>query len=226
MRNKLKDSYKKIDEICDQDEEESREIEEEILTIQRQIANETEILDISKTEQIKNFEINSKGKNTAASYRPAKDMKRKKQIDKIIRDGEEIQKREEIVKVMQERFKNIVGREHVQTMTLEEFMRKYNIQLDKIEIDKEGYELEFTFEEIRKVLADAKGDLAPGPTAQTHAFFKFIFSEISYIMTQAINELTFVLGFAGLQLFKWQFYHKIIYIPKSGKDDRYCILRI
>jgi len=103
MRNKLKESYKKIDEIGDLDEEDSEGIQEEILTCQRQIANEAEILDIARTEKIRNFEINSKGKNTAASYRPAKDNKRKKQVDTIIRDGEEIQKREEIVKVIQER---------------------------------------------------------------------------------------------------------------------------
>jgi hypothetical protein len=58
-----------------------------------------------------------------------------------------------------------------QTMTLQEFLHKYPIDLPRLsEEQQEELSQPFTMDEIKEAMQDACEDSAPGPSGQTIAF--------------------------------------------------------
>ncbi len=53
---------------------------------------------------------------------------------------------------------------------------------------------EFSRDEIKHAMSPAKSSASSGPSGQTIVLYKYIFSKISPIFCNAINELAFVTG--------------------------------
>ena len=104
-------------------------------------------------------------------------------------------------------------------MSLAEFLHKYGVDLPEIDINTtEELDRDFTEEEVRQAMKEAASKSAPGPSGQTIGFYKYIFTEIPYIVTKALNEIMFVPGLCNANIIKWIKHRKIVYIPKPGKN--------
>jgi hypothetical protein len=66
-------------------------------------------------------------------------------------------------------------------------------------------------------ISSAKADSALGPSGQTIAIYKYIFSEILSIFSKALNKLAFVPGLIHSTAFSWLKQCKTVFIPKPGK---------
>jgi len=192
---------------------------QEIEQLQQELGNLAESYETAKQQRIDNFYQTNNGKNTAASFAPARPEKVSRKVSKLITSSGETTDPHEINRILQEKHKEMVSKEPKQDMELEEFLRKYQVNLPEISPDnKEALESEFLIEEVSQVLKQADSNSAPGPTGQTIAVFKYLFSMIPQTMVGALNELTFVPGLHESACFKWLKERYIIYIPKAGKE--------
>ena len=123
----------------------------------------------------------------------------------------------EIAEIMKKRYQDNAGNAGGREMALEEFLRKYEVELKKLR-DKEQMETEVTEEEIGRALGNSKSGKAPGPSGQTSSIYKFLYLEISYIMKRVINEMLFVTEFIDWKPFEWLKKRNIVYIRKPGKS--------
>ncbi len=112
------------------------------------------------------------------SFYCIKEKNTSRKIKKLVVEGREITDQEEIIQVMQSWYEDTAMNTTELTMTLEEFLGRYNIQLPQItEEQKEELEEEFTQEEVKEALHEAAETSAPGPSGQTSTFFKLLFTE-------------------------------------------------
>ena len=91
----------------------------------------------------------------------------------MVIDSTQVTNNETIARHMQDRYRDIIGKEHKEDMTLEEFTDKYNIKLEVIS-QEGGAELEEEFNEfdIKEALKNSKAKSAPGPSQETPDLFK------------------------------------------------------
>jgi len=134
---------------------------------------------------------------------------------------------EEIEQILRDGFVSSVGGRFMASRTLEQFLEDTGVELPVLaEAEVAFMENEVEIDEVRKALASAKADSAPGPSGQTIAIFKYIFSQVPVLFTRAINELIFVPGLVGHPMFCWLQERKVVSIPKPGKvPDRVGNLR-
>jgi hypothetical protein len=102
---------------------------------------------------------------------------------------------------------------------LEEFLTEHGVWMPALgEEESMHMDEEFLKEEIRHAISSGKAGSAPGPSGQTIALYKYIFSEIPTIFSHAINELAFVPGLVHSPPFSWLMERKIVFIPKPGRE--------
>jgi hypothetical protein len=76
---------------------------------------------------------------------------------------------------------------------------------------------EFSVKEVKKAISSAKASSAPGPTGETIALYKYIFSIIPQTLTKALNQITFVPGLIESPTFVW--------LKERRIDHCYCLRR-
>ena len=191
---------------------------EMITSYKRLLQGEAESKETADLMRIHAFYENTKGKPCAQSFQVIREPKQSRNFSHMIIDHVETDDLEQITTALQNRYQNTVGAEHVQQMSLTTFLNKYNVSLDQLDPDHAN-ELDqpYTAQEVREALLDSKKNSAPGPTKQTPAIFKFIHFEIPQLFTAALNEITFVPGFAHAPINSWMMHRHIVYIPKPNK---------
>ena len=219
FNSRISRKYKELDEK-EKENIDTAELQEEIRDIQTELRDHVEGIENAKRIRVENYEIDKKGKNNAYSFLGIKEPKNKKEFSKIKIENEEITDRKRILTELQRKYEDIVSKEYKPDMKLVEFLTKYEIDLPKIdEATAQELEREFTIDEIRSALKEASSKSAPGPSGQTIGFYKFIFTEIPNIVTNALNEITFVPEISNSCVCRWIKDRKIVYIPKPGKDS-------
>ena len=69
-----------------------------------------------------------------------------------------------IVQILEDKHKGLVGKKFNQSIELEEFLSKYQVELLFLqETTKEVLDTEFSSNEVKEVLSQAAGKSAPGP---------------------------------------------------------------
>ncbi len=146
-----------------------------------------------------------------------KERNKSRKITKLVVEGREITDQEEIIQVMQSWYEDTAMKTTELTMTLQDFLNRYNIQLPQISEDqKDQLEEEFTQQEVKDALHEAAENSAPGPTGQTSTFLKLLFTEAPKLFTEALNQLVFLPELSTLPQFHWIKKRKVIYIPKKN----------
>ena len=124
---------------------------------------------------------------------------------------------DEITEIMQNWYQNTANTIDEQTLTLDEFVQQNNIILPQLSQDqKNELEDEFSVDEIKTALKAAAENSASGPTGPSIAFYTLLFMLIPDIMTNALNQLTYVPGLSDLPELTWIQSRKIVYIPKKN----------
>jgi hypothetical protein len=196
-----------------------REAQEKLLELKNELKNYAENVEHAKRTRIDNFYLDNMGKNRAASFAITREYKSNKGVSRLVDAGEEITNKDEILNKLQDNFFSTVGQNFRPSKSLEEFLTKHGVRMPALgEADSMHMDNEFTKEEIRHAITSAKAGSAPGPSGQTIALYKYIFSEIPTIFSRAINELAFVPGLVHSPPFSWLMERKIVFIPKPGRE--------
>jgi hypothetical protein len=83
----------------------------------------------------------------------------------------------EILNKLQDNFFSMVGQTFRPNRGLEEFLMEHGVRMPALgEDDSSHMDEEFSKEEIRLAVSSAKAGSAPGPSGQTIALYKYIFS--------------------------------------------------
>ena len=216
IQKQIKDKLGELDRS--QNENEIRNLEEEISLLKTRLSNEIEekiraedvVVEISREE--------IKGKQSVRSFNPIKERKESKNIKKLVIEERIIESQIEIAEIMKKRYQEVAGKERESEITLDEFLDKYEVELKKVR-SKESMEVEVTEDEIRKALGNSKAGKTPGQSGQSATVLKFLFKEISYIMNRTVNEILFVPEFIDWKPFEWLKKRNIVYIKKPGKSS-------
>ncbi len=142
-------------------------------------------------------------------------------------EGGEITKDEEIQKTLEQDYESTVGRDFTPEMSLTEFLEKYGVELPTLAEAEQNMLMEdVTNEELKYALSSAKTSSAPGPSGQSIAIFKYLYSQVPKLMLATINQLIFIPGLIKSGAFAWLLGRKVVFIPKPGKvPDRVQNLR-
>jgi hypothetical protein len=98
-------------------------------------------------------------------------------------------------------------------------LEKHGVSLLELTEEESGHMAEeFTIDKVKKAISSAKASSAPGPTGQTIALYKYIFSVIPQTLTKALNQMTFVPGLIESPTFVWLKKRRIVFIPKTGRE--------
>jgi len=198
-------------------EEEQQALADQISTYQRELSNDIEAKDLASQLRIKNFYLTGNGTMKPQTFYCIKERNKSRKITKLVVEGREITDQEEIIQVMQSWYEDTAMNTTELTMTLQDFLNRYNIQLPQITEDqKEEMEEEFTQQEVKEALHEAAETSAPGPSGQTSTFFKLLFTEAPKLFTEALNQLVFMPELGTIPLFHWIKKRKVIYIPKKN----------
>jgi exonuclease III len=191
-------------------------IAEQIETLQRQLTQNIEAKEQAAQMRIQNFYKTATGKMTPQSFFCIKERNASRKIVKLIMDEKEITDQEEITQIMQEWYENTATVSIPQTITLQQFLDKHNIQLPQLSKEhQEELSEEFTQQEVADAIQDASEQSAPGPTGQTIAFYKLINAQAPELLTEALNQLVFQQELSNSPEFQWIRHRKVIYIPKK-----------
>jgi hypothetical protein len=196
--------------------------------LQTELQNIAENKEMACRQRILNVEQTKKGKNYAESFYLTKDIKSKKGIAKLVNaEGGEVTKDEEIQKILEQHYESTVGSDFTPEMSLTEFLEKYGVELPTLAEAEQNMLMEdVTDEEVKYALSSAKTSSAPGPSGQSIAIFKYLYSQVPKLMLATINQLIFVPGLIKSGAFAWLLERKIVFIPKPGKvPDRVQNLR-
>ncbi len=216
VQSEIQDSLARLDR--EQNEEIRAEIEDSIEDLKQTLAQEAETIDQRNRQRIENFYKDKMGKQTAESYSIIKESKRNG-ITKLEINDIEINEQKEINNILRDDYMTKVGEVFTPEMRLQDFLQKYQIQLETLpEEDRDKLEEEITRDEITAALKNKNKNSAPGPSGQTAGFYKYIMSQMPGIFTKTINELAFVPGLQTSSCFKWIKDRHIVYIPKPGKS--------
>ncbi|OBQ36005.1 MAG: hypothetical protein AN484_25945, partial [Aphanizomenon flos-aquae WA102] len=219
--SKLKDTSQRLFELKkelkkERQEERKTEIHEEITNIQRNISNEIEAKDKASQTRITNFYRTGIGRLTPETFYCIKEPNISRNIHKLEHEGRTITDQNEIVEVMQKWYEQTAERLLPQTTTLPDFLQAQRLQLPQLtEQEQDIMQQEFTMDEVKEAIKEAKEVSAPGPTGQTIGFYKLIFMNIPHTMTEALNQLVFNQELAREQEFEWIQERKVVYIPKK-----------
>jgi exonuclease III len=191
-------------------------IHEQICDIQKAIKDDIEAKAKASHMRISNFYKSNVGKMVPETFTCIKDPKRDRNILRLEHEGRDITTPEDIVDIMHKWYESTAEKAPNQLITLDDFLQNHNLQLPQLSIeDSEELEQEFTTEEVRQALADAKVVSAPGPSGQTISIFKLLFMHAPSLMTQALNQLVFVPSLVSEKEIIWVQERKVIYIPKK-----------
>ena len=192
-------------------------IHEQICEIQKTIKDDIEAKSLASHMRISNFYRTNTGKMVPETFQCIKDPKRDRKIQRLEHEGRDVTEPEEIIEIMQNGYESTAACTHPQTLTLDEFLRNHNLQLPQLSAeDCEELEQEFSIDEVKQAISEAKTVSAPGPSGQTITFFKLIFASAPNLMVQALNQLVFVPSLVSDGAFKWIQERKVIYIPKKA----------
>ena len=201
-------------------EAERRELHEQITDIQKIIKDDIEAKDQASRMRISNFYKSVNGKMVPESFTCIKEPKSNRTISRLEHEGRDVTDPEEIVDIMQKWYETTAEQAPEQLVTLSDFLTHNDLQLPQLPPeDCEELEQEFSIDEVRQALAEAKVVSAPGPSGQTISFFKLIFMHVPSLMTQALNQLVFVPSLVSDGEFKWIQERKVIYIPKKSSPQ-------
>jgi len=208
---KLKKNLKKEKNI-----EEKNRLHEQICEIQKNIQDDIEAKDQASQMRISNFYKHANGRMVPESFSCIKELKRDRGIHKLQHEGQTITDPDIIVEVMQKWYENTASQGTTQTLTLTDFLLEQNIILPQLTDDEASdLEEEFSVDEVKQAIAEAKVVSAPGPSGQTISFYKLLFMHIPNLMTQALNQLVFVPKLSSSPCFQWIQERKVVYIPKK-----------
>ena len=197
-------------------EVEKRGLHEQIIEIQKAIKDDIEAKDQASRMRISNFYKSINGKMVPESFSCIKEPKSNRSISRLEHEGRDVTDPEEIVDIMQKWYETTAEQVPEQLMSLTDFLTHNDLQLPQLPPeDCEELEQEFSIDEVKQALAEAKIVSAPGPSGQTISFFKLIFMHVPSLMTQALNQLVFVPSLVSDGEFKWIQERKVIYIPKK-----------
>ena len=197
-------------------ENEKRELHDQITEIQKTIKDDIEAKDQASRMRISNFYKTVNGKMLPESFFCIKEPKSNRSITRLEHEGRDVTDPEEIVDIMQKWYETTAEQVPEQLMTLSDFLTHNDLQLPQLSTeDCEELEQDFSIDEVKQALAEAKIVSAPGPSGQTISFFKLIFMHVPILMTQALNQLVFVPKLISDDGFKWIQERKVIYIPKK-----------
>jgi hypothetical protein len=166
--------------------------------------------------RISNFYKSVNGKMVPESFTCIKEPKSNRSISRFEHEGRDVTDPDEIIDIMQKWYKTTAEQGPEQLMTLHDFLTHNDLHLPQLPPeDCEELELEFSVDEVKQALAEAKVVSAPGPSDQTISFFKLIFMHVPSLMTQALNQLVFVPSLVSDGEVKWIQERNVIYIPKK-----------
>jgi len=104
-------------------------------------------------------------------------------------------------------------------LELKDFNERYGIELPTLaEAAQQSLNNETNMEELKVALSSAKVCSALGPSGQSIAIFKFIFTQVPKLMLAAVNQAVFVPNLLHSKTFDWMLERRIIFIPKHGKS--------
>ena len=227
LSNKIAEVYEEMDRVAPGSSRED-ELADELHGLQTQLKGDADGVESASRMRINNFAQTNNGKNTASSFHITRDFNKKTGISKLITEGgAEITDAKDIEQMLRGSFVATVGSRFEPTRSLGQFLGEMGVELPVLEEASVQYmEKDVTVDELKDALANAKTDSAPGPSGQTIAIFKYIFSQTPVTFTKAINELIFVPGLIKHPMFAWLQDRKVVYIPKPGKaPDRVGALR-
>ena len=215
----LGNAYQSIDSVLP-DDPEYDEIAANILELREELSNMAENKLASTRLRIHNFEATKFGKNCAESFLITKNIKNKQNINKLINDDGSVITDEKLIRESMSRsYEDTVGREFIPTLELKDFNERYGIELPTLaEAEQQSLNNEITMEELKVALSSAKVCSAPGPSGQSIAIFKFIFTQVPKLMLAAVNQAVFVPNLLHSKTFDWILERRIIFIPKNGKS--------
>jgi len=219
LRDRRQRMHKILSEIKkSKDADKTRELTEEYTSLQNMIKNENEAKETASKIRIRNFYKENTGKNVPSTFYCTKNKKVNKDINELTNtDGQKTNDKNQIVRIMQEWYLNMANVEHEQSLSLDDFLTEYGINLPKISQEQSNnMAASISAQEIFESIKDAKEFSASGPTGQSIAMYKLLFSENPLLFTAAINQLAFVPGLANAEEYKWVKERKIIYIPKKS----------
>jgi len=194
------------------------QIHEQICELQKSIKDDLEAKDNAAQTRIKNFYKSRTGKMVPETFSCIKDIKRNRAIHRLEHEGRDVTTPEEIVDIMQKWYEQTADNAPPQLLTLEQFLLEQNIQLPQLNAEEcSELEEEFTTDEIKQAISEAKSVSAPGPSGQTISFFKLLMMHIPNLMTQALNQLVFIPHLSSVKCFRWIQERKVIYIPKKSQ---------
>ncbi len=144
--------------------------------------------EMASRQRILNVEQTKQGKNYAESFYLTKDIKSKRGIAKLVNaEGGEITKDEEIQKTLEQHYESPVGRDFTPEMSLTEFVEKYGVELPTLAEAEQNMLMEdVTDEELKYALSSAKTSSAPGPSGQSIAVFKYLFSQVPKLICRLL----------------------------------------
>ena len=194
------------------------DIHEQICDIQKTIQDDLEAKDAASQLRISNFYKDRTGRMVPETFSCIKDGKRSRTIHRLDHEGRTITDPEEIVDVMQKWYECTAEHAPQQLLTLDQFLQEQDLHLPQLSAeDCSDLEEEFTVEEVRQAISEAKAVSAPGPSGQTISFFKLLFMHTPHLMTQALNQLVFVPLLSTEKHLQWIQERKVIYIPKKPR---------
>ncbi len=227
INTELGEAYTSLDTL-EEDDPEVGEISANIHDLQTELQNLAENKEMASRQRILNVEQTKKGINYAESFYLTKDIKSKRGIAKLVNaEGGEITKDEEIQKTLEQHYESTVGRDFTPEMSLMEFLEKYGVELPTLAEAEQNMLMEdVTDEELKYALSSAKTSSAPGPSGQSIAIFKYLYSQVPKLMLATINQLILIPGLIKLGAFAWLLGQKVVFILKPGKvPDRVQNLR-
>ena len=192
-------------------------LHEQITDIQKTVRDDIEAKAQAAHMRIRNFYRSQTGKMVPETFSCIKDSKRDRTIHRLEHEGRDITAPEEIVDIMQKWYETTAQQAQPQLLTLDEFLQESDLQLPQLSPeDCDELEAEFTMEEVKEAIKEAKVVSAPGPSGQTITFYKLLFSQTPELMTKALNQLVFVPSLVQAGEFRWVQERKVIYIPKKA----------
>ena len=191
-------------------------LHEQISDLQKIIRDDLEAKAQAAHMRISNFYKSRTGKMVPETFSCIKDTQRDRTIHRLEHEGREVTDTEEIEEIMQKWYEATAQQAHPQLLTLDDFLRENELQLPQLTPEEcEDLEAEFTLDEVKQAIAEAKVVSAPGPSGQTISFFKLLFMQAPELMTKALNQLVFVPSLVQAKEFQWIQERKVIYIPKK-----------
>jgi hypothetical protein len=218
LNREIGEKYEEIDRLPEGDAREGS-IMERLADLKEELRDYAENVEQAKRTRINNFYLDNMGKSKAASFAVTKEPRASRGVGKLIDAEAEITDKDEILNKLQDNFFSTVGQVFQPRRTLENFLMEHGVEMPALEEDEIMHmDKEFSRDEIKHAISSAKAGSAPGPSGQTIALYKYIFSEIPTIFCNAINELAFVPGLIHSPPFAWLRERKIVFIPKPGKE--------